>query len=343
VGQRKSCLFEGTKKVASIDLERESMIRRLKSFNQSLVLCGFIIQIVLCLNASANEGNFQEGASKTVFLQILRADSSEEADWIASQIKEGVPFDDLARDHSPEALKEKSGYLGEIVEDRLDPAIRSVISDLKVGEISGKIRTREGYLFIRLLGPEQAASHEAPAGSVEYFVELGLILGELSDEGGEIRAYERAIHLNPNKVEAYINLGEVYRRKALRVFERQPWRGDQAPAESHPAIPLLDEAIVYFKLALEVAPESPEAHYDLGLAYAAGGEFGLAELEIMEALRLRPGDGEIQKSMAAVLFIKGDYEKAWLYAQKAKDTGADVTLLANKIQRELIKKTVKDK
>jgi tetratricopeptide (TPR) repeat protein len=293
----------------------------------------FTVVFLLHYGAVANGSDFARSRDRVLFLQTIKVDSPTEAATIWSQIRAGESFDELASRYAPEGLNEKSGYLGKAYERNLDPRIRKAISGLQVGDISEAIELDEGFLFVRLLMPQQAASYEAPMGSADYYIVLGLNLGEILDEEGEIGAYQKAIELDPKKAEAYVNLGEVYRRKGLR----KPANGGREATE------LLDKAIDYFKLALKLDPEFPEAHYNLGLAYSAEGLLGLALLEFEEALRLRPGDGEILKSIAGALYLKGDYEEAWIHVQKAKDMGAYVDLLAYEIAKALRERASEEK
>jgi len=307
--------------------------------NRTVSCIFFIILTFMWCSAKAIEGKTLEGHSGSLFLQILLFDSLDEADSVASRLHDGESFDALAKLYCSKGLRKRAGYLGKIQERSLHPVIRKALSGLDPGSTSDRIRIGTGFAFLRLLTPEQAASYEAASGSAEYYVDLGLILGEISDERAEIRAYEKAIELDPERVEAHINLGEILRRKALRILKEESRSQTQSDDELHPSVELLDRAIEHFKLALELDPESAEAHYNLGLAYAAEGMYGLAVLEFKEVLRFRPEDGEIQKSMAAALYFNGDYEQAWAHAQKARDMGADVTLLADKIKDALDRET----
>lgn len=303
--------------------------------NRTVICIFFIILTFKWYSAKAVERNTQEGHPGFLFLQILLVDSLDEAESVAIRLRDGESFDELARIHCSKGLRERAGYLGRIEERSLPPVIRKALSGLDPGSTSDRIRIGTSFAFFRLLTPEQAASYEAASGSAEYYVDLGLILGELSDERAEIRAYEKAIELDPERVEAHINLGEVLRRKALRILKEENGSQTQSDDELHPSVELLDRAIEHFKLALELDPVSAEAHYNLGLTYAAEGMYGLAVLEFKEVLRFRPEDSEIQKSMAAALYLNGDYEQAWVHAQKARDMGVDVTLLADKIKEAL--------
>jgi peptidyl-prolyl cis-trans isomerase C len=72
-----------------------------------------------------------------------------EAEDLQRKIKEGEPFEKLAKKFSkcPSAIR--GGSLGEIQLSRLDPDFSEVAEKLKVGEISAVVKTRFGHHLIR--------------------------------------------------------------------------------------------------------------------------------------------------------------------------------------------------
>jgi tetratricopeptide (TPR) repeat protein len=282
-------------------------------------------------------GNLVAGSDAAI-LQAIRVESLDEARSVASELRAGRSFDELAREHSSVGLRERAGYLGAIPDGALGPRVREALSKLKEGQVSGEIKLEGGYMILRLLRPQEESVYATAPASGRYYLDLGLILGEIRYEEGEIEAYRKAIEMAPELTEAYVNLGEALRAKALRLMGASGKSAAPTPGASEEVVSLLDEAIDQFKLALSLDPGLAEAHWDLGLAYAAEGLLELALLEFQEAIKLRPPDGEMERTLASVYFLKGDYELAKAHALKAKQMGANVDPLMGGIEREMKKK-----
>lgn len=291
------------------------------------------------LGVPAEDGPRGFGESGNVYLQILRAGTLMEAQDIVRKIKAGSPFEDLASVYAPEGLKERAGFLGEVQVETFHPELQKAISTLPVGEVSSPIRTEDGYIILRRLAPESAAPYGAHASSaMDYFL-LGLSLDGSKEEDQEIESYRKAIELAPNMKEAYVNLGEALRRKAVRLMLESQKDADRAFKMDEAVLEMLDESIDNLKIALSLDPKMIEARYNLGLAYAAEGIFGLAVLEFQEAAGMRPEDGEIQKALASVFYLMGELDKALVHAMRAKEMRADVAGLISAIERERMRRS----
>ncbi len=71
----------------------------------------------------------------------------------------------------------------------------------------------------------------------------------------------------------------------------------------------LHDAQAVVEGTVRIAPESPDAHYMLGVVLIqAGDTTGRGEGELREALRLRPGMPEASKALSALAIQKGDFE-----------------------------------
>jgi tetratricopeptide (TPR) repeat protein len=71
----------------------------------------------------------------------------------------------------------------------------------------------------------------------------------------------------------------------------------------------LHDAQVIAEGTVRTAPESPDAHYMLGVVLIqAGDTTGRGENELREALRLRPGMADASKALSALAIQKGDFE-----------------------------------
>lgn len=302
---------------------------------RSAITIWILVPMVLSIvNASGALATPRRHPKRLVMLLVLEAGSLKEARDIKAKLKRGEALKDLAERYAAAELREQLGYQGVVEEGTLDESIRREISKLKAGETSQPIsEPGGGYLIVRLLKPPEAAALKAPIGTGNYYLELGLVFGELGDQDGEIVAYQKAIELDSDLQEAYINLGESLRRKAVELLRGAGKTSKQSTRRIEEALNLLDDAIDYFKIALRINPESPEAHYDLGLAYAAEGLLGLALLEFQEALRLRPEDPEIHKSTASVFLLEKDCRLARDHARRAQELGGDVKELTSMIEK----------
>lgn len=302
-----------------------------------LKLCVLLAMVALWTAAQqglADEKWRGQGGSGYVCLQILRCGTMTEAQQIIKEVRSGRPFEELAAEYAPEGLKERAGVLGEVQVETLHPVLRKAISTLRVGEIAGPVRTEDGYIVLRLLEPGAQVRYEQPGHSaMDYFL-LGLALDGGQDEDKEIELYRKAVELDPNMKEAHVNLGEALRRKGVRLLAESKKGLDDTGKSGDAVVEILDEAIDCFKVALTLDPKMVEAHYNLGLAYAAEGIMGLAVLELQEAAAARPEDGEIRKALASAFYLMGDLENALLHALKAKELKADVAALISGIEQE---------
>ena len=108
-----------------------------------------------------------------------------------------------------------------------------------------------------------------------------------------IRAFQRAIQLNPTHVGAYHNLGLAY----LRI-------GD------------FDQAIVWFKKATVIYP-LPESFNDMGVAYFQKGDFEKAEEQFRKMIELDPSNPVGYNFLGILFFKQNKREEARQVWQKA--------------------------
>ena len=77
---------------------------------------------------------------------LLRTEA--EAQEILKQLKDGADFAELARRRSADPSAEEGGITGFFSAGDLDPDFESAVKQLKVGEMSGVVKTRLGYHVI---------------------------------------------------------------------------------------------------------------------------------------------------------------------------------------------------
>ena len=150
---------------------------------------------------------------------------------------------------------------------------------------------------------EGAAKHMAKALELETEVsarahlrflngKLLIELGRVEDAVGE---YERSLGLDSGSGEVYLALGMAH-KTLLRE----------------------DDAFPAFRRAVELAPQNPEAHYQLGLELQRRGDAGAAADRFIEANRLRPSDQPVVYNLARALHQAGRLEESKRYREELR-------------------------
>jgi Flp pilus assembly protein TadD len=131
----------------------------------------------------------------------------------------------------------------------------------------------------------------------DLYTTLGTTYYELDRYDEAIAAHKKALDLNPNFHQAWVNLGIVYRiisdfdqaensyKQALRINPNYP--------ELHASLGVLyivrdepDKAIASLQKALTLHPQLAVAHGNIALAYAMIGQFDKAESSLRQAAAL---------------------------------------------------------
>lgn len=90
-----------------------------------------------------------------IFLPVSAPEDEETARRTAQklldQIRRGARFGALARQFSQSPTARGGGVVGEVQPGQLDSAIDAAVETLKVGQVTGPIRTTSGYYIIQLL------------------------------------------------------------------------------------------------------------------------------------------------------------------------------------------------
>lgn len=134
-----------------------------------------------------------------------------------------------------------------------------------------------------------------------------------------IELYHKAISVDPKFVEAYDNLGRVFRGqnmpdsaiyyydKSLELFPKGVF-ANQNKAIVYFYNEQYDKAIEMYKHMIDILPESPEGHYGLAQVYLQTLELKTAIEEINKAI-------ELYKEEASPLLSDGYITKALIYAR----------------------------
>lgn len=267
---------------------------------------------------------------KTLHLQVVRFDNRTDAEQAFSELRDGKSFELLAEQWAPEGLKETKGYLGEVVPERLSNQVRKVLLGLTHGGASPPVAVQEAWFLFKVLDPAEASRYRLEEESAVFHLERGIMLGELGDAHGELEAYRRAVLLDSGLAAAHVNLGEALRRQAMLILEKAG--GHLPEAQAKTATELLDEAIDEFKTAIGLDKQLWEAHFNLGLAYAAQGLLDLTVLEFQEAVAIKPESGELHRSLALALVMKERPADALVHAERARELGVEVGDLLKRIK-----------
>lgn len=144
---------------------------------------------------------------------------------------------------------------------------------------------------------------------------LGVVLRD-TDRDTAVQAFEEALRISPNFVEAYLNLGAIYLEqrepgKAIALYERalavnadnvdvhfnlgraSSMKGD------------IERAIDSYERAIELDPQRAIAYSNLANVLARSGRFGEAEPYYVEALRIDPDNPITHLNMASCLLETG--------------------------------------
>jgi tetratricopeptide (TPR) repeat protein len=123
----------------------------------------------------------------------------------------------------------------------------------------------------------------------------GQLLAERGDLEAGIRYFRQAIALNPSISRAHLNLGV-----ALAKQDR------------------LEDAVGPLQRAVELTPDAAEPSYYLGSVYAAQSRYADAAAAFERALRIRPEFVPAHQSLAQLLMLQGNKEKALKHDLEAR-------------------------
>lgn len=201
-------------------------------------------------------------------------------------VEEGVPANRLRR--ALTALREKllhpQASLSElrVLSDGKDILVERGGARLEPlsGQFALNFETSELEQKVRVMARRGPNADEWLATALEYEAE-----GETRAQA--IEAYEEALCLDPNKVDALLNCGTL-------CYEE----GN------------LKKAADYFSRALRVDPESALAHFNLGSVLEEVGRLEAARLHLRSAVRLDPNYPDAHYNLAFVCEKLGAYNEA---------------------------------
>jgi len=136
--------------------EKEDYRLRVETFKRELLTDIFLQQYVKEKNTEDNQRKYYEEnkegykAPEMVRISAIRLKSEEEAQEILKKAQAGEDFAELARKHSLGTLAQKGGDFGFRAKKTLRRELGDVAFSMKKDELSGPIKTQEGYYIIKL-------------------------------------------------------------------------------------------------------------------------------------------------------------------------------------------------
>ncbi len=107
----------------------------------------------ILISAPAEDDATEAGEPRTgqsSLSQVVAEQAGQKAEAARSRILAGEAFDAVVAEMSDAPSKANGGLIGPVDPDELAPALRSVVAQLQVGEVSEIVRTARGYQFFRL-------------------------------------------------------------------------------------------------------------------------------------------------------------------------------------------------
>ena len=235
----------------------------------------------------------------------------------------------------PEFVKLPGDAIAEIREQFLDPYsfLRAGMANEHTGDHKGAERLYRRGLE---LAPNDVELHNA----------LGWTLFQDGRSAEAVVEYDRALTADPNHVKSHNNL-------ALALVELG--RLDEAASHFETSLRLepkaeiysdlgfikarqgkSEEALAYYRRALELDPHCPSAHFNLAATYAQEGALGEAESHYRQALAGKP-TAEAHNGLGYVLAREGRGDEAVAEFRKAIEVDPHFTPVYNNLAEELAK------
>jgi parvulin-like peptidyl-prolyl isomerase len=279
----------------------------------------------------------------------------ERAKELRERVIKGEDFAKLAERESDDPVtKRKGGDLGELSLDaarwRIGEDAMSILPKLKVGDVSEPIEGFNGYHIVKLEGkrvepPEdynkvryrceekkcgniwlgERGEKKCPKCGSTKIKQIGERKKELLDELKQQRVQERRMRL----------LQELRERARIEIYDPE-LKAIVASREGN-----TEEAIRYYREALKIALENPEArrhflfpdliHYQLSRLYMGQGKLKEAEREIRKALDYSD-DNELHIQLGSILLLQGKKDaalKEFMKVAESSPTPSQRLVLAN--------------
>ncbi|KEI03037.1 peptidylprolyl isomerase [Clostridium botulinum] len=120
---------------------------------------------------TANKKNFVVG--ETVSAKHILVDNEELANEVAEQIKNGMSFDEAAKEYSTCPSKAQGGNLGRFGKGQMVPEFEEAAFNLEIGKLSEPVKTQFGYHLIEVEDKNEAT--EKSFNEVKDMIKTNLI------------------------------------------------------------------------------------------------------------------------------------------------------------------------
>jgi tetratricopeptide (TPR) repeat protein len=174
----------------------------------------------------------------------------------------------------------------------------------------------------------EAEARRALAIRSEYadgYVNLAAVLMKGKERNEEaLNLLQKAVELNPKRVEAYLNMGRVYAAMNKKDMALTQYRkAEELIPQNSLALNILgiayagaggyDRAVIQFGKALDLAPQRPDTCNNMGMALNLQGQSREALPYFLRAIELNPGFVEAYNNAGTVLLKIGNLEEAAFY------------------------------
>jgi tetratricopeptide (TPR) repeat protein/S1-C subfamily serine protease len=193
---------------------------------------------------------------------------------------------------------------------------------------------------IEVAGGCNVTTAEEAGGCLTLYFGQGSVLGKLKRYQEAIDSYSRAIALNPDFTEAYINRGLTYYYlkqydKALADYNKAiALNPDDAMAYSSRGatyyyLKQYDKALADYNKAIALNPDDAEAYYNRGITYDDLKQYDKALADYNKAIALNPDDAEAYYNRGNTYYALNQYDKALVDYNKAITLNPDDALAYN--------------
>ena len=149
--------------------------------------------------------------------------------------------------------------------------------------VQAYVRTRQPHQAIHMVeqSVKNTQGHRSFNQSADSYNVLGTLYYRQGDVDKAIQAFEKALERVPHHKAAKRNLHQLLRQKAFNAVKMNA----------------LDEATAYFEKAIQLDPLNATTYRLMGDGYAHISQFSKAITYYQKALRIAPGDKEVQKNL----------------------------------------------
>ncbi len=140
------------------------------------------------------------------------AQAQAKADEVAAKLKDGAKFEDLAKTYSSGQTAAQGGDLGMYKRGALAKVLEDQTFDLKAGQSTAPIRTRQGFVILKVT--DHTAAGVPPLKDVEQQVQEAMYTAQMQPA---LRAY-----LTKLREEAYIDIAQGYVDSGASAKETKP-------------------------------------------------------------------------------------------------------------------------